>query len=72
MCTPRWSGSRSTEQEISAKTSFSCGAAPQADRLVHPAHAGAREADPHLGLGSLEIGEESVRSIYAQTVPGGM
>ena len=73
MCTPRWCGSRSTEQEISAKTSFSCGPRRRRIALLDAAHAGAREADADLGLGGLEIGGAiswSERSIYAQTYQG--
>ena len=73
MCTPRWSGSRSTEQEISAKTSFSCPPAAEPDRLVDAADARAREADPNLRRGRLEIVREGrCAPSMLRTVPGGI
>ena len=65
MCTPRWSGSRSTEQEISAKTSFSCGPRRSRIALLTPRTPARERPMRTSGSEAWRSERRSVRSIYA-------
>ena len=65
MCTPRCSGSRSTEQEISAKTSFSCGPRRRRIALLTPRTPARERPMRTSGCEAWRSERRSVRSIYA-------
>ena len=62
MWTPFCAGSRSTEQSISADDELLAPPAAHADRLLTPGDARARQAEPHLGRGGLEVGRGQLRA----------